>query len=110
MALKYYDRLVRDAQRMSSEELKKQCDKISDEAKRVRLLWDTFIDERAEIMRKLDMLEEPYATVLYLRYVEYRHFQDIASHMNYSYAHITRLHGQALKVFREKFIKHAKKC
>lgn len=45
-----------------------------------------------------------YSEVLYRRYVLYMSFEQIAVDMGYSYQHILRLHGLALKKFQEMYL------
>lgn len=58
---------------------------------------------QAKIKTAKGMIEglqnEDYARVLTLRYVEGKRWEEIACLMNYSYRHITRIHGQALAAF-----------
>lgn len=45
-----------------------------------------------------------YSEVLYRRYVLYMSFEQIAVDMGYSYQHILRIHGLALKKFQEMYL------
>ena len=60
-----------------------------------------------QIGRQIDGMEDPlYARILHLRYEEHMSLWVIAQTLNYSYPHIRRLHGQALKAFENKYVKN----
>lgn len=50
-----------------------------------------------EIIGTISHVKEPYATLLYERYVNGLTFEQIAVRMHYSWRQIIRLHGQALQ-------------
>lgn len=53
---------------------------------------------RMEIVRTLNMIQTPeYNTLLYLRYIEGKTWEQIAVEMHYTFRHTTRLHGDALR-------------
>lgn len=51
------------------------------------------------------MPQETHTRLLFLRYVQGDALEDIAKKMGYTYEHVRRLHGQALRAFGEKFAK-----
>ena len=58
------------------------------------------------IVRQIqDIGREEYADILMGRYVDRLSFQAIAHNMRYSYSRVTHMHGEALQVFEEKYIK-----
>ena len=53
---------------------------------------------RMEIVRTLNKIQTPeYNTLLYLRYIEGKTWEQIAVEMHYTFRHTTRLHGDALR-------------
>lgn len=58
------------------------------------------------IGKQIDGMEDPlHAKILHLRYEEFQSLWVVAQKTNYSYSHIRRLHGQALKEFAECYLK-----
>lgn len=59
-----------------------------------------------EVHKRIDQIGQlynaQYAQVLTLRYINGKRWEEIACIMNYSFRHITRLHGQALAAFASK--------
>ena len=62
---------------------------------------DKFVDLKREAMRAIDKLDPPYSCILYKRYFEYQAWEQIAVDMNFSFRHIVRLHGVALKILED---------
>lgn len=52
--------------------------------------------QKISIDDKIDSMEYPYKTILYLRYVRCKGWVEIASELDYSLRHVYRLHGEAL--------------
>ena len=60
-----------------------------------------FIDLKSEITKKIDELPDmEYRLVLMLRYLDFKTWEEIAEIMNYSVRWIYKLHGLALKKFK----------
>ena len=71
---------------------------------------DAMIIELMELKHKIigqiEQIEEvPYMDVLSMRYVDFMTFDAIAREMHCDIRHVFRLHGRALQVFEEKFLK-----
>ena len=57
-----------------------------------------------EIMVMIDGLDDTvYVQILTLRYCDGLSFEKISCELGYTYRHTTRLHGQALQAFAEKY-------
>lgn len=54
---------------------------------------------RIDIM--INELRQPYKNILYSRYVEGKDLVEIAAELGYTYIHICRLHGEALKIIKD---------
>ncbi len=79
--------------------------KIVDLQREIERELDQFIHERHEIINRIHELSNPrYVQLLYMRYVEYKSFEEIACKMGYCYDHILRLHRYALKRFEETYM------
>lgn len=61
---------------------------------------DELVDLKSDIHCKINLVEnDDYRILLTMRYINLKSFEEIAVFMNYSYRHITRLHGWALQEF-----------
>lgn len=66
---------------------------------------DNFVNLKDKIIREIQSLDDArYIIVLYMRYLNYKKFEEIAVELNYDYQHVRRLHGQALQAFEEKIL------
>ncbi len=66
--------------------------------------------ERLEVYNKINIVPEPYRTILVKRYIYHRPFEQIAFDLGYSYRQIIRYHGLALQVYEEKLSQNGIKC
>lgn len=53
------------------------------------------------VENKIEQLEQPYKSILYLRYIRGNTLYKISGEIGYSHEHICRLHGKALKMYAE---------
>ncbi len=75
--------------------------KIMDLEKELNNHIKEFIDLKSEITKKIDELPDmEYRLVLMLRYLDFKTWEEIAEIMNYSVRWIYKLHGLALKKFK----------
>lgn len=72
---------------------------MADLAKEYEQRWIAAERERLEIEDKINLVEEPYRTILHMRYIEGSNFEKIAENMGYSYVRITHMHGEALEKY-----------
>lgn len=72
-------------------EIEKDCNKKLQE-----LLLKKYVVEN-----KIEQLEQPYKSILYLRYIRGNTLNKISEEIGYSYVHICRMHGEALKFYAE---------
>ena len=59
-----------------------------------------------EVRKRIDQIANiggTFAELLFLRYVDGKRWEEIACIMNYSFRHVTRLHGQALAAFAARY-------
>lgn len=84
-------------------------DKVADNAIKMADLsteyekrWLEAENKKLEIEKNIDLVEEPYRTLLHKRYVQELNFEKIADEMRYSYVRITHLHGEALLEYEKK--------
>lgn len=67
---------------------------------KVNAEWDKLIDMRNAAKDLIGAMPDPmHRAVLYARYINGQHWEDIAMDMHYSWKGIFKLHGQALRVF-----------
>lgn len=55
-----------------------------------------FMEKKRNIESTIDLLEQPYKTIMYLKYICFSTFDQIADKMNYSTKRIYQLHSLAL--------------
>ena len=91
-----------------SRELKADVVQTSVNGDKVGGAIDRYIIQRNIIINQIQSITDPrYEEILYLRYVKYMRLEEIACTMvktngqPYSFDHILRLHGEALKKFAE---------
>lgn len=86
----------------SGDTLSSLIDKIVDLQKEINADIDRFIDIKALIMRKIDLLKDPdEQTVLYDRYFQYKNMTMIAEEYGFSKRTVQRLHRKALESLSE---------
>lgn len=68
-----------------------ECDKKLQE-----LLLKKFVVES-----KIDSLQQPFKSILFIRYIRNNDFSEVAKKVGYSEKHIYRLHGEALQKYAE---------
>lgn len=56
-------------------------------------------NKQKQILNQLDMIEQPYKSILDKVYIQGKTLVTVASEMGYSYVHICREHGNALNKF-----------
>lgn len=67
---------------------------------------DAYVDLKDRIIKQIHGLSKAeYCEILYMRYVQYMKLEEIAVAMNYSYNRIKHLHGTALQIFYNQFLK-----
>ncbi len=55
------------------------------------------MDKKREIESTIDLLKQPYRTVMYLKYICFSTFDQIADKLSYSTKRIYQLHGEGLE-------------
>lgn len=61
------------------------------------------IELKKEIMAQIDKLDQAeYIQLLYLRYLEFKTWEEISVKMNFSYRYVLKLHGRALQELEKK--------
>lgn len=111
-ALSEYEKYKTRAEKMTSiisdvpSRTNKTSDKVgvnatfmADLKSQYEVAWKDAELERLQIFSKITRLDEPYRTILFMRYIERKNFESIASEIGYSYKQVLRLHGQALNLF-----------
>lgn len=84
--------------------------KIIDLKKEINEEIDRLVDLRREVMATIDKVEESdLRDILYRRYLRYESWEEIAVSSGYTYRHVIRLHGIALKKVSE-LLKDVSKC
>ena len=85
-----------------------RSDKIADNASIMADLsrqyeerWRNAEKERLRIEEKIDMVKEPYRTILHLRWVEGKTLEEISCKLNCNYTYACEIHGYALKEYEK---------
>lgn len=80
----------------------KMVESIADIELEIRELVYRYTIEKSRIIAEISALARPeYVELLSRRYVRFERLERIACEMNYSYDHVRRLHGAALRAFEE---------
>ena len=87
---------------------KRSFDKVADNAVKMADLsaeyekrWLEAENKKLEIEKNIDLVEEPYRTILYMKYVQEKKLEEIAYKLNANYTYICEQHGIALKKYEE---------
>lgn len=110
-ALEEYERFKTRAEKMTAvfsgvaSHTNKISDKVGDNVvvmadieKEYHKRWQDAEMERIALIDKIRCVDEPYRTILFMKYVQNKNFEFIATEIGYSYKQILRLHGQALQL------------
>ncbi|MCR4442158.1 MAG: sigma factor-like helix-turn-helix DNA-binding protein [Peptococcaceae bacterium] len=71
--------------------------KIVDLEKKLQEVINDYIAVRTQIEKSIESLQSDERLIIRYRYVEGMSWEEIAVAMNYTYRHVTRMHGWALK-------------
>lgn len=72
---------------------------------------DRYVDEKAEMMKVIDSLEDSrHIDLLYRRYFRSQTWEQIAVDMNYTWRHMHRLHSEALIALEKKMSLNVIEC
>ena len=95
-----YSRIPVKGSRRVGASFEQAANKALDLTGEVAGLIDEYNDLRHKIIGEIQSLDRPeYMQVLYKRYVEEKHWEEISVEMGYSCDHIRHLHGWALHEF-----------
>ena len=76
--------------------------KIVDLEAEINQSIDELVDKKREVSGIIEMITDPdHAKILCKRYLLYEPWEQIACEMNFTYRHVTRLHGEALQTVRK---------
>lgn len=81
--------------------LEDSLDKIKEIEKDCKKKLQELLLKKHLIENKIEKLEQPYKSILYLRYIRGNTLYKISEEIGYSHEHICRLHGKALKIYSE---------
>lgn len=83
-------------------------DKVSDNVTKMADLsleyerrWIEAENRKLEIEKKIDSVDEPYRTILHMKYVEEKTLEEISCKMKCNYTYACEQHGRALKKYEE---------
>lgn len=93
----------------SQDKISDSVAKIIDLENEINKAIDEFVDKKREVSKVIEQITEAeYLTILYKHYFyPYDTFEQIACDQCYTYRHVTRMHGYALKEV-EKLLKKEK--
>ena len=86
---------------LNSDKVGDNAIKMADISREYEERWLRAEKERLRIEQNIDRVEEPYRTILHMRYIEELNFEKIADCMGYTYNSITHMHGDALKQYKK---------
>lgn len=76
-------------------------DKIKEIEKNCREKLEELLLKKFIVENKIEELEQPFKSILYLRYIRGNTLNKVSDDLGYSYDHICKLHGKALKNYAE---------
>ena len=85
----------------SSDKVADNAVKMADLSAEYEKRWLEAENKKLEIEKNIDLVEEPYRTILYMKYVQGKKLEEIAYKMNANYTYICEQHGVALKKYKE---------
>lgn len=81
--------------------LEESLDRIKEIEKDCKSKLEELLLKKFAVENKIEQLDQPYKSILYLRYIRGNTLNKISNDMGYSYVHICRMHGDALKFYSE---------
>lgn len=81
--------------------LEESLDRIKEIEKDCKSKLEELLLKKFAVENKIEQLEQPYKSILYLRYIRGNTLFKVSDEMGYSYVHICRMHGDALKFYSE---------
>lgn len=76
--------------------------KIIDLQAEVNQAIDAYVDKKREVCSVIEKIQDPdQVAVLHKRYIQYKHWEQIACEMNYTYRNVCYIHGRALQAVEE---------
>ena len=72
---------------------------MADLEKEYEQRWIDAEFKKLEIEKKIDQVEEPYRTLLHMRYVDCMTIEEMSFRLNSNYTYTCEQHGKALKKF-----------
>lgn len=73
---------------------------------RIETMIAQYMEKKTEILGQiLDVKDDRYEEILFMRYVQGKSFDAIADELGYTYKWISHLHSQALKEFENTFLR-----
>ena len=100
-AIRYDKDKVQTAQGDSLAELTIKITEVAEKYSSEVLKYKKEYDKRRRLIN--GMPNRMYAKILRLRYLDGKRWEEIAVETHYSFRHVTRLHGDALKSFTDRF-------
>ena len=85
----------------SSDKVADNAVKMADLSAEYEKRWLEAENKKLEIEKNIDLVEEPYRTILYMKYVQGKKLEEIAYKLNANYTYICEQHGVALKKYEE---------
>ena len=85
----------------SSDKVADNAVKMADLSAEYEKRWLEAENKKLEIEKNIDLVEEPYRTILYMKYVQGKKLEEIAYKLNANYTYICEQHGIALKKYEE---------
>lgn len=85
----------------SSDKVADNAVKMADLSAEYEKRWLEAENKKLEIEKNIDLVEEPYRIILYMKYVQGKKLEEIAYKLNANYTYICEQHGVALKKYDE---------
>ena len=85
----------------SSDKVADNAVKMADLSAEYEKRWLEAEYMKLKIEKNIDLVEEPYRIILYMKYVQGKKLEEIAYKLNANYTYICEQHGDALKKYEE---------
>jgi len=76
--------------------------KLIEQAEEINVKIDELVDEKVRVSNKIDLMDDRVSRIILReKYINLKTFEEIAELLGYELSWVTRLHGKALKDFKQ---------
>lgn len=86
---------------LNSDKVGDNAVKMADISREYEERWIKAEEEKLRIESNIDRVEEPYRTLLHMKYIEEKSLEEISCKLKCNYTYACEQHGEALKKYEE---------